>query len=161
MATPTPKPVTGVTPKPIPGATPGTLSALINSPAMLGGAFHSPAASHLLHAGRNRSSPGSTGLANQFATPNTIANYLREGGLGGFGIAPDEAKKKEFEEVVRILGAVGKGRISEEGVERVARSLGMDVWRDTPQQKNAASVVTTFSLSGEIIVVDVSFSGSG
>src|SRR5690606_33641137 len=135
--------MTTPTPKHAAGATPGALAALSYSPAMLGGSFQSPAASHLLHTGRTRS-PAATGLINQFATQRLLASYRREGGGGRVRIAPDEAEAGEVEEGVRALGGVGKGRISEEGVERIARAPGMDVWRDSPQHKTAASVVTTF-----------------
>lgn len=71
----------------------------------------------------------------------------------GFPLAPDESKRREWEEIVRLL-SVRKGRISEEGIERLAKSLGMGVWKDGSSSKGGT---TTLSLSKDTVVIDMTF----
>lgn len=115
------------TPK-IPGMTPNTFPF---SPALLG---QSPAAHQLISKHRSPAplQPG-------FSTPEAIASMgigltpSASGSAGNLGIPqismagmnmpPDESKKRELAEILRLL-ALRPGRISEEGVERLAKRMG-------------------------------------
>lgn len=121
------------TPK-MPGMTPGSLSAAFTfSPALLGA---SPAAAHHLLNKYRSPAPLNAG----FTTPEALAAMGMGMGMGltpgagmtpntsaGLGIPPilppDESKKRELSEILRLL-ALRPGRISEDGVERLAKRMG-------------------------------------
>lgn len=120
----------------MPGMTPGSLSAAFTfSPALLGA---SPAAAHHLLNKYRSPAPLNAG----FTTPEALAAMGMGMGMGmgltpgagmtpntsaGLGIPtilpPDESKKRELSEILRLL-ALRPGRISEEGVERLAKRMG-------------------------------------
>lgn len=131
MAGMTPK-MAGLTPK-MAGLTPGTMSF---SPALL-----SQSPSQLLY-GKHRSPA--------FNSPDLA-------GLGASGVAlqlqmsGDESRKRDLGDVLRLL-AMRPGRISEEGVERLAKRMGLDCYKD----KESAPGVTTVALAAKIFVLDVS-----
>jgi len=52
--------------------------------------------------------------------------YLQNGGFG-IGLPSDENKKRELEEILRTL-ALKPGRISIEGIERLAKRLGYGIY---------------------------------
>jgi hypothetical protein len=60
----------------------------------------------------------------------------------------DESRKKELGGILRLL-AMRPGRISEEGVERLAKRMGLDCYKDS------AHGVTTMSLAAKIFLLDV------
>lgn len=122
------------------GMTPGSLGAAFTfSPALLGA---SPAAAHhLLHKHRSPA-PLNAG----FTTPEALAAMgMGMVGMGmgmtpGAGMTPntsaglgiptimagmpsDESKKRDLAEILRLL-ALRPGRISEDGVERLAKRMG-------------------------------------
>lgn len=112
MTTTTPK-MTGMTPNSLGGT-------FAFSPALLG---QSPAAAHLLNKHR---SPAA--LQAGFSTPDALAAMHMVGmGMTPSAIPqimpPDESKKRELSEILRLL-ALRPGRISEEGVERLAKRMG-------------------------------------
>ncbi|RPB13401.1 hypothetical protein P167DRAFT_564580 [Morchella conica CCBAS932] len=146
------------TPK-IPGMTPNTFPF---SPALLG---QSPAAHQLISKHRSPAplQPG-------FSTPEAIASMgigltpSASGSAGNLGIPqismagmnmpPDESKKRELAEILRLL-ALRPGRISEEGVERLAKRMGLDCYKDT-----TIPGVTTLSLAAKIFLLDIDFRDS-
>ncbi|KAF8477026.1 mediator of RNA polymerase II transcription subunit 1-domain-containing protein [Kalaharituber pfeilii] len=146
------------TPK-IAGMTPGAMANLTFSPAV-----NSPAT--LAAQLRHRGSPANYQLT---FTPNTAAAAEAVASLGlgsGLGRTPvylanqialtvpsDENKKRELEEILRTL-ALKPGRISVEGIERLAKRLRMECWKET------IGNVQTISLGGAIIVVDIDFVGN-
>ncbi|KAF8428767.1 mediator of RNA polymerase II transcription subunit 1-domain-containing protein [Tirmania nivea] len=79
--------------------------------------------------------------------------YLQSGGLG-IGLPGDENKKRELEEILRTL-ALKPGRISIEGIERLAKRLGYEIWQE-PNKDGGQTV----SITGAIIVVDIDFIGN-
>lgn len=120
------------------GMTPGSLGAAFTfSPALLGA---SPAAGHHLLSKHRSPAPLQAG----FSTPEALAAMGM--GMVGVGMTPnvgmtpgmsaslgipqimqgmpsDESKKQELGEILRLL-ALRPGRISEEGVERLAKRMG-------------------------------------
>ncbi|KAI5811697.1 mediator of RNA polymerase II transcription subunit 1-domain-containing protein [Peziza echinospora] len=157
----TPKPQNLSTPKP-PGMTPGPLSNFTFSPAN-----NSPAGSLSHQLRQHRGSPANVPLT---FTPNSAAaaevvaqlgNYVSSGGhniavrtpaflQNQIGLPPDENKKRELEEILRTLATV-PGRISIEGIERLAKRLGLECWKEND---------STLSVVGTIIVVDIDFTGN-
>lgn len=98
--------------------TPGATASFVFSPAV-----NSPAAfaAHLRH----RGSPANFPLT---FTPNTAAAAQALGYDGRTpaylqSLPPDESKKRELEDILRKL-QVKPGRISVEGIERLAKRLG-------------------------------------
>ena len=132
----TPKLGGGLTPK-VAGMTPkaGSLnpslplgfspSVNVNSPAAL-------AASRRGQGHLQVSSPANFPLT---FTPNTAAVAEMVAGLGrtpayggfGIGLPSDENKKRELEEILRTL-ALKPGRISIQGIERLAKRLGYGIY---------------------------------
>jgi hypothetical protein len=131
----TPK-MTGMTPN---SHAPGTFGF---SPALLG---QSPAA--LL-----AKSP-----AANFNSPRTLAALgvdLRGTGLdvaGNIGtqLPPDEKKKRELAEIVRLLSSK-PGRISVSAVERLAKGMGLECYKEL-----LPNGVTRLSLAAKIFLLDV------
>lgn len=52
--------------------------------------------------------------------------YLQNQAVFGMGLQPDENKKRELEEILKTL-ALKPGRISVEGIERLAKRLGYGI----------------------------------
>lgn len=116
------------TPK-IPGMTPNTFPF---SPALLG---QSPAAHHPQLSKHRSPAPQ---LQPGFSTPEAMANMgigltpnafsasnlgiIPQINMTGMSIPSDESKKRELAEILRLL-ALRPGRISEEGVERLAKRI--------------------------------------
>ncbi|ORY59495.1 mediator of RNA polymerase II transcription subunit 1-domain-containing protein [Pseudomassariella vexata] len=54
-------------------------------------------------------------------------------GALGLGRADEDDRKKRMDALVHMLKAAGKGRVSNEGLERLARSIGLEsLWEDNP-----------------------------
>jgi hypothetical protein len=119
------------------GLTPGTMSF---SPALLG---QSP--SQLLY-GKHRSpafnSPDLAGIG------GGGSGAVIGGAMSQVQMAGDESKKKELGDILKLL-AMRPGRISEEGVERLAKRMGLDCYKDSNHG------VTTMSLAAKIFLLDV------
>lgn len=121
------------------------------SPALLG---QSPAALFAKHR-----SPAPSG---SFSSPGMLAALgvdLRSGNLnigGSMGtpqmprLPPDENKKRELAEILKLLGS-RPGRISEAAVERLAKGMGLDCYKETMAK------VTTLSLAAKIFLLDIEF----
>ncbi|KAF2458558.1 mediator of RNA polymerase II transcription subunit 1-domain-containing protein [Lineolata rhizophorae] len=78
---------------------------------------------------------------------------------GGFARAvDDEERRKRLETVVAML-ATKKGRVSEEGVERVARKLGLECLWEEKGGKGSASTERRrlLSIAGQTVLVDIHF----
>ncbi|KAA8892944.1 mediator of RNA polymerase II transcription subunit 1-domain-containing protein [Sphaerosporella brunnea] len=122
------------------------------SPALLG---QSPAALLAKH----RSSPIASAT---FNSPGTLAAFgvdLRAGVVNVAGnvstpsqLPPDENKKRELAEILKLL-ASKPGRISVYAVERLAKRMGLDTYKDQ------ASGTTTLSLAAKMFLLDIEFIG--
>ncbi|KAH8671387.1 mediator of RNA polymerase II transcription subunit 1-domain-containing protein [Xylariales sp. PMI_506] len=81
-------------------------------------------------------------------------DHLSMGSLG-IGRADEDDRKKRMEALVAMLKAGGKGRVSNEGLERVARSIGLEcLWEDTPGggPKSKTLFIAGHGLTLEIII---------
>ncbi|CUS06731.1 unnamed protein product [Tuber aestivum] len=114
------------------GTTPNMGGAMSFSPALLG---QSP--SHLLslkHRPSAFNSPDMAGL----------------GGVPQISVPGDESKKKELGDILKLL-ATRPGRISEEGVERLLKRMGLD------RIKEDVNGVVKMSLAAKIFLLDIDF----
>lgn len=66
----------------------------------------------------------------------------------GYPLPPDESKRREWDEVIRLLSA-RRGRISQTGIKRLAEAAGLHVWvEDTKEGQQ-------ITLSKDYAVIDV------
>ena len=70
--------------------------------------------------------PNTAAAAEMVASLGRTPAYLQNGGFG-IGLPSDENKKRELEEILRTL-ALKPGRISIEGIERLAKRLGYGIY---------------------------------
>ncbi|KAL7270175.1 hypothetical protein RUND412_007126 [Rhizina undulata] len=141
------------------GTTPNSLGVSFASPALLGA---SPAAAAALI--KHHRSPAASGLPHNFNSPEALAaiglslggNINGVGvplGMPGIQLPPDENKKRELADILRIL-ALRPGRISEEGVERLAKRIGLECYKDT------TPTGTMLSLAAKIFLLDIDFTNT-
>lgn len=97
--------------------------------------------------------PDTAAAAEMVASLGRTPAYLQNAGFG-IGLPSDENKKRELEEILRTL-ALKPGRISIEGIERLAKRLGLEMWQE-PNKDGGQTV----SITGAIIVVDIDFIGN-
>ncbi|PWW76598.1 hypothetical protein C7212DRAFT_363527 [Tuber magnatum] len=72
------------------------------------------------------------------------------GGVPQISMPGDESKKKELGDILKLL-AMRPGRISEEGVERLAKRMGLEIYKD------GANGVLTMSLAAKFFLLDIVF----
>ncbi|KAI5812348.1 mediator of RNA polymerase II transcription subunit 1-domain-containing protein [Pyronema omphalodes] len=145
MATPnltglTPK-MAGQTPK-MTGSTPSALGTFGFSPALLG---QSPMA--MLKHSR---SPLPSGTS-----PGMLVRLGMTPGMGMQQLPPDETKKRELEEMLKLL-AQRPGRISIPAIERLAKGMGLDFYKEDGD----APGVIRLSLAAKIFLLDIEYSGN-
>ncbi|KAI9667043.1 MAG: hypothetical protein M1829_005584 [Trizodia sp. TS-e1964] len=93
-----------------------------------------------------------------FDSPTTLALGLNLvlpdlGGVAGSvtGRGDDEERRRRLETIIRLIGRT-KGRVSEEGVERLAMRTGLEyLWQDGENGKR------TLSIAGISVLIDVDF----
>ncbi|KAI9742709.1 MAG: hypothetical protein M1818_003850 [Claussenomyces sp. TS43310] len=77
--------------------------------------------------------------------------------LGGVGRSDEDEKKRKMQQVIDIL-KVNKGRVSEEGIERLARRVGLEcLWED---QIGSAGSMRTLIIAGTGLSVDIDFTNN-
>jgi hypothetical protein len=83
---------------------------------------------------------------------------LAPGGLGaGTGRGEEDERRKRLQQVIDIL-KVNKGRVSEEGVERLAKRVGLDyVWED---QMGSGGTIRTLFIAGTGLSLEVDFANN-
>jgi hypothetical protein len=86
------------------------------------------------------------------------ALVLAPGGMGaGAGRGDEEEKRKRLQQVIDIL-KVNKGRVSEEGVERLGRRVGLDcLWED---QMGSGGTIRTLVIAGTGLSLEVDFANN-
>ncbi|KAI5851835.1 mediator of RNA polymerase II transcription subunit 1-domain-containing protein [Tricharina praecox] len=133
------------TPKMLAGMTPNShaVATFAFSPALLG---QSPAAFL-----KNHRSPMPSG---NFNSPGMFAALGVTGTPSMQQLPPDENKKRELAEILRVLGT-RPGRISVAAVERLAKGMGLECYKDT----DPATGGTTLSLAAKIFLLDIEFTG--
>lgn len=77
--------------------------------------------------------------------------------LGGAGRTDEDEKKRKLQQVIDIL-KVNKGRVSEEGIERLARRIGLEcLWED---QIGSSGSSRTLIIAGTGLSVDIDFTNN-
>lgn len=82
---------------------------------------------------------------------------LASGGMSqgaGVRMVDDEERRKRLEAVIRLVGQ-RPGRVSDEGIERLARRYGLDVQCEPPVGQNKADGVRQITLAGETLLIDL------
>ncbi len=83
---------------------------------------------------------------------------LAPGGMGaGTGTGDEDEKRKRLQQVIDLL-KVNKGRVSEKGLERLGRSLGLDcLWED---QMGSGGTIRTLVVAGTGLSLEVDFANN-
>lgn len=76
------------------------------------------------------------------------------GSMGAGRAVDDEERRKRLEKVVETLGSK-PGRVSDEGIERLAQRCGMAVQCDPPIGKGDGDGVRQLAIAGETLLIEV------
>jgi hypothetical protein len=86
------------------------------------------------------------------------ALVLAPGGMGvGTGRGDEDEKRKRLQQVIDIL-KVNKGRVSEEGLERLGRRVGLDCLRE--EQMGSGGTIRTVVIAGTGLSLEVDFANN-
>jgi hypothetical protein len=86
------------------------------------------------------------------------ALVLAPGGMGvGTGRGDEDEKRKRLQQVIDIL-KVNKGRVSEEGLERLGRRVGLDCLRE--EQIGSGGTIRTVVVAGTGLSLEVDFANN-
>lgn len=115
------------------------------------GGVSSPAATGALGLGVFGASTGMTPLGVGAEGPGSV-DGATAGNLGLNARDQDKERRKKIEEIVQMM-AGKRGRVSQEGVERCARRVGLEwMWEEESGKR-------TLSIAGSGVLVDVEFTG--
>lgn len=115
------------------------------------GGVSSPAATGPLGLGPFGASTGMTPLGVGVEGPGSV-DGATAGNLGLNARDQDKERRKRIEEIVQMM-AGRRGRVSQEGVERCARRVGLEwMWEEEGGKR-------TLSIAGSGVLVDVEFTG--
>lgn len=115
------------------------------------GGVSSPAATGALGLGAFGASTGMTPLGLGVEGPGSV-DGATAGNLGLNTRDQDKERRRRIEEIVRMMGG-RRGRVSQEGVERCARRVGLEwMWEEEGGKR-------TLSIAGSGVLVDVEFTG--
>lgn len=79
------------------------------------------------------------------------------GSLSALGRGDDDEKKRKLQQVIDIL-KLKKGRVSEEGIERLARRVGLEcLWDDT---MGSGGAIRTLIIAGTGLSLDIDFTNN-
>lgn len=115
------------------------------------GGVSSPAATGALGLGAFGASTGMTPLGLGVEGPGSV-DGATAGNLGLNARDQDKERRRRIEEIVQMM-AGRRGRVSQEGVERCARRVGLEwMWEEEGGKR-------TLSIAGSGVLVDVEFTG--
>lgn len=115
------------------------------------GGVSSPAATGVLGLGALGANTGMTPLGMGAEGPGSV-DGATAGNLGLNTRDQDKERRKRIEEIVQMM-AGRRGRVSQEGVERCARRVGLEwMWEEEGGKR-------TLSIAGSGVLVDVEFTG--
>ncbi|KAI0134275.1 mediator of RNA polymerase II transcription subunit 1-domain-containing protein [Xylariales sp. AK1849] len=106
-------------------------------------------------AGVNFDSPSAAAALGALGMNGSLDLNLDHLGMGalGLGRADEDDRKKRMDAIVATLKAGGKGRVSNEGLERLARSIGLEcLWEDN---HGRGSKSKTLFLAGHGLAIEI------
>ncbi|MCJ1468015.1 hypothetical protein MMC07_006641 [Pseudocyphellaria aurata] len=127
------------------------LTSAVGTPRLGVGGVGSPAATGALGLGLLGASTGMTPLGVVAEGPGSV-DGATAGNLALNTRDQDKERRKKIEEIVQLM-AGKRGRVSQEGVERCARRVGLEwMWEEESGKR-------TLSIAGSGVLVDVEFTG--